>query len=131
MHIKFDDKEPGNETQVPEDSSELDQTSESDESPKAEPTPKAQNEVAFGEAQDGSVTRPTLFMVVPLKENFNLLIGREWIHRIGVVPSSMHQKVVIWRDDGSIESIEAYQSYFLAEVDNITRIGSVLTSSFL
>ena len=43
MHAKFDDKEPGNETpeqgesfadvQVPEDSSEPDQTSDSDESP--------------------------------------------------------------------------------------------------
>ena len=38
----------------------------------------------------GSVTRPTLFMVMPSKANFNLLLGREWIHVIGVVPSSMH-----------------------------------------
>ena len=38
----------------------------------------------------GSVTRPTLFMVVPSKANFNLLLGREWIHGIGDVPSSMH-----------------------------------------
>jgi len=38
----------------------------------------------------GSITIPTLFMVVPLKANFNLLLGREWIHGIGIVPSSMH-----------------------------------------
>jgi len=48
MHVKFDDKEPGNETpkqdescadiQVTEDTPELDQTSDSEVSPKAEPT---------------------------------------------------------------------------------------------
>jgi len=67
------------------------------------------------------VVRPTLFMLVPSKANFNLLIGREWIHGIGVVPSSMHQRISIWRDDGMVESIEADQSYFLAEVNQITR----------
>ena len=63
---------------------------------------------------------PTLFMVVPSKANFNLLLGREWIHWIGVVPSSMHQRISIWRDDGIIENIEVDQSYFLAEVNQIT-----------
>jgi hypothetical protein len=64
MHIKFDDKEPGNETreqgesfadiQVPEDNSEPDQTQESEGSPEAKPTPEAQIEDASDEAQDGS-----------------------------------------------------------------------------
>jgi len=64
MHVKFDDKGPGNETpeqgesyadmQVPEDTSEPNRTLESEESPKAEPTPEAQDEVASDEAQDGS-----------------------------------------------------------------------------
>jgi len=44
----------------------------------------------------GTVVRPTLFMVVPSKVNFNLLLGREWIHEIGDVPSSMHQRISIW-----------------------------------
>ena len=69
----------------------------------------------------GSVTIPTLFMVVPSKANFNSLLGREWIHGIGVIPSSRHQKVIIWKDDGLVENVEADQSYFLAEVNNITR----------
>ena len=55
----------------------------------------------------GTVVRPTLFMVVPSKANFNLLLGREWIHWICVVPSSMHQRISIWRDDGTVENIEA------------------------
>jgi len=60
-------------------------------------------------------------MVVPSKANFNLLLGREWIHGIGFVPSYMHQKIVIWRDDGMVENIEADQSYFLVKVNQVTR----------
>jgi len=51
MHVKFDEKEPGNETpkqdesfadiQVPEDTSEPDQTSEYEDSPKFDPTLEA------------------------------------------------------------------------------------------
>jgi len=58
MHVKFDDKEPENETleqgesfadmQVPEDTLEPDQTPESEESPEAE------DEVTSDEARDGS-----------------------------------------------------------------------------
>jgi len=33
----------------------------------------------------------------------------------------MHQRISIWRDDGIVEDIEADQSYFLAEVNQITR----------
>jgi len=64
MHVKFDDKEPGNETpeqdesfaniQVSEDNPEPDQTAEYEESPEAEITPEAQDEVASNEGQDGS-----------------------------------------------------------------------------
>jgi hypothetical protein len=64
MHVKIDDKEPGNETpeqgesfaniQVPKDTSEPNQIPESYDSLEAEPTPEAQNEVASDEAQDCS-----------------------------------------------------------------------------
>lgn len=60
-------------------------------------------------------------MVVPSKANFNFLLGREWIHGIGVVPSTMHQRISIWRHDGTVENIDADKSYFLAEVNQITR----------
>jgi len=64
MHVKFNEKEPGNETpkqdesvadmQVPKDSSESNQTAEYEEIPEAEITPEAQDKVASDEAQDGS-----------------------------------------------------------------------------
>jgi len=63
MNVKFDNKEPENETleqgesvadmQVPEDTWEPDLTSESKESPEAELTPEAQDDVAYDEAQEG------------------------------------------------------------------------------
>ena len=52
----------------------------------------------------GSITRPTMFMMIPAKENYNLLLGREWIHGIGAVPSTMHQRLSIWREDGIVEN---------------------------
>jgi hypothetical protein len=69
----------------------------------------------------GSVKRTTTFMVVPSKANFNVLLGREWIHGVGAVPSTVHQRIAIWRKDSLVENIEADQSYFLAEVNNITK----------
>lgn len=38
----------------------------------------------------GLTVRPTLFMVILSKENYNFLLGREWIHGIGAVPSTLH-----------------------------------------
>lgn len=38
----------------------------------------------------GSVTRPTLFMVIDARPSYNLLLGREWLHGVGAVPSSAH-----------------------------------------
>ncbi|KEH41573.1 hypothetical protein MTR_1g052435 [Medicago truncatula] len=58
---------------------------------------------------------------VPSKANFNVLLGREWIHGVGAVPSTVHQRIAIWKDDGLVENVEADQSYFLAEVNTITK----------
>lgn len=38
----------------------------------------------------GIITRPTMFMVILSKANYNMLLDREWIHDIGAVPSSLH-----------------------------------------
>ena len=61
----------------------------------------------------GSVTRPTIFMVIKGRPSYNLLLGKEWLHGVGVVPSSMHQRLIIWREDGIVENIEADQGYFM------------------
>lgn len=35
----------------------------------------------------GTVTRSKMFMIMETKANYNLLLGRKWIHGVGVVPS--------------------------------------------
>ena len=69
----------------------------------------------------GSLTRPTMFMVIAAKANYNMLLGREWIHGIGAVPSSMHQRLVLWRDDGIVENIEADQSYYMTDINHVDK----------
>ena len=60
----------------------------------------------------GTTTRSTLFMVINSKANLDLLLGREWIHGIGVVPSTLHQRISTWRKYGVVENIEPDQSYY-------------------
>lgn len=38
----------------------------------------------------GTTIRPTFFMLVPTKANYNFLLGRESLHIVECVPSSMH-----------------------------------------
>ena len=44
----------------------------------------------------GTVERPTMFVVVPSKASYNALLGRDWIHRVGAIPSTLHQKLTLW-----------------------------------
>lgn len=69
----------------------------------------------------GSTSRSTLFMVITSNTNYNLLIGSEWIHEIGVVPSTLHQRVAVWREDGIVENIEIDQSYYKDEFGKVRR----------
>jgi hypothetical protein len=39
----------------------------------------------------GSKTMPTTFFVVDVKGRYNVLLGRDWIHVNGRVPSTLHQ----------------------------------------
>lgn len=70
----------------------------------------------------GTTIRLTLFMVVPTKVNYNLLLGREWSHGVAYVPSSMHQRITIWKPDGVFETIKADQSFFKADVNHIEKL---------
>nr|KYP33891.1 Transposon Ty3-G Gag-Pol polyprotein [Cajanus cajan] len=60
----------------------------------------------------GSVKRTTMFIVTPSKANFNVLLGREWIHGVGVVPSTVHQKIFFLNDDEGLEVLEADQKTY-------------------
>ena len=58
-------------------------------------------------------------MVIHGRPSYNLLVGREWLHGIGIVPSSMHQCQIIWKEDDIVENIEADQGYFMADINNV------------
>lgn len=60
----------------------------------------------------GSIARPTMFVVMPSKANYNLLLGREWIHGIGAIPSTLHQTLVFWNNKGAPEYTPSNGRYF-------------------
>ena len=47
------------------------------------------------------------FFVVYTKAAYNALLGRECIHSNWVIPSSLHQSLIFWNDDNSIEMMKA------------------------
>src|SRR5664279_4759488 len=42
----------------------------------------------------GSKTLATVFFVAEVQGNYNVLLGRDWLHANQCVPSTMHQKLV-------------------------------------
>ncbi|RYR67085.1 hypothetical protein Ahy_A03g013340 [Arachis hypogaea] len=48
----------------------------------------------------GSSERHSVFVVVPSKASYNALLGRDWIHGVGDVPSTVHQSVLLWTKEG-------------------------------
>lgn len=62
-----------------------------------------------------------MFMVIASKASYNLLLGREWIHGVEAVPSSLHQRITIWRNNGIMENVEADEGYYMAEVNHVDK----------
>lgn len=57
--------------------------------------------------QVGTVKRMTLFLIMPAKSSYNLILGRDWIHAVGAIPSTVHQKVILWNAQDQVEIVEA------------------------
>jgi hypothetical protein len=47
----------------------------------------------------GSKTIPMAFFVVKVKGKYNTLLGHDWIHANGCVPSTVHQCIIQWISD--------------------------------
>jgi hypothetical protein len=47
----------------------------------------------------GSKTMSVMFFVVNVKGRYNVLMGHDWIHANGCVPSMLHQCVIQWVGD--------------------------------
>ncbi|CAL9020092.1 unnamed protein product, partial [Prunus brigantina] len=55
----------------------------------------------------GGKIRMTAFFVVETTAPFSALLGRDWIHGSMCVPSSLHQTLQFWHEDGSVELVQA------------------------
>ena len=64
----------------------------------------------------GSKTIATAFFVVDVKSRYNILLGRDWIHANGCVPSTLHQCVIQWIGV-DVEVIEADASVQVAAAE--------------
>ena len=47
----------------------------------------------------GSKALATAFFVAETQGNFNLILGRDWIHANQCIPSTLHQFLIQWVDD--------------------------------
>ena len=59
----------------------------------------------------GPTTSVTLFQVLRIHTSFNLLLGRPCIYRVGVIPSSLHQKVKFIHD-GQVVTVHSVGDMF-------------------
>ncbi|RYQ80033.1 hypothetical protein Ahy_Scaffold1g106715 [Arachis hypogaea] len=64
----------------------------------------------------GSSERHSVFVVVPSNASYNALLGRDWIHGVGVVPSTVHQSVLLWTKEGKPEIVKADSSLFVEQM---------------
>ncbi|XP_077251923.1 uncharacterized protein LOC143891172 [Tasmannia lanceolata] len=71
------------------------------------------------------------FQVLDIKASFLLLLGRPWLHRVGVIPSTLHQKlkfvrnnrVVTVKGDPDLEIGQISQELVVGKADDISLTG--------
>jgi hypothetical protein len=64
----------------------------------------------------GSKMLPTAFFVVDVKGRYNILLGRDWIHVNGCMPSMLHQCIIQGVSD-QVEVVEADDTKGVAVVE--------------
>jgi hypothetical protein len=74
--------------------------------------------------QIGTRKMNTTFFVIDSSSNYNALLGRDWIHINGCVPSSLHQALIFLKQDQNEETTEmevfwADKHPFKADTNNV------------
>ena len=59
----------------------------------------------------GPATFVAVFQVLMIPTSFNLPLGRPWIHRVGAIPSSLHQKVKFIHE-GQVVTVQSAEDMF-------------------
>ena len=73
--------------------------------------------VASMELTVGSKTVAMAFFISEVQGNFNLILGRDWIHANQCVPSSLHQFLIQWISD-EVEVVHGGTSSFIGAADS-------------
>jgi hypothetical protein len=72
--------------------------------------------ILFVELIIGSKTLPTAFFMVDVKGQYNLLLGRDWIHVYGCVSSTLLQCLIQWVGE-EVEVVPAEEPTFVAAAE--------------
>jgi hypothetical protein len=64
----------------------------------------------------GTKSLATTFFDVEVQSNYNVILGRDWIHANCCIPSTLHQFLIQWIDD-KIEVVHADVSSYSALAD--------------
>jgi hypothetical protein len=66
----------------------------------------------------GSRSLATMFFVIKVQGNYNVILGHIWIHANHCVPSTLHQFLIQWIDD-EIKVVHADASAYIALADDM------------
>ena len=61
----------------------------------------------------GPATFVTVFQILRIPTSFNLLLARPWIHRVGAIPSSIHQQVKFIHE-GQVVTVQSAEDVFIS-----------------
>jgi hypothetical protein len=64
----------------------------------------------------GSKLLATTFFIIEVQDNYSVILGRDWIHANHYIPSSLHQFLIQWIDDG-IKVVHTDVSAYIALAD--------------
>ncbi|RYR19207.1 hypothetical protein Ahy_B03g063917 [Arachis hypogaea] len=68
------------------------------------------------QVQVGSSVRTNVFIVVSSRASYNALLCRDWIQGVGVVPLTVHKKLLLWTCDEKTKVVEADDSVYVEQM---------------
>jgi hypothetical protein len=75
--------------------------------------------VIFIELTVGRKSLATAFFVIEMQGNYSIILGRDWIHANHCIPSTLHQFLIQWINDG-IETVHTDTSAYITLADATT-----------
>lgn len=85
------------------------------------------------ELTTGCKSVETAFFVINVVIRYNMLLGWDWIHASRCIPSSLHQYLITWHGDGSVEVAKTDAKPFVitSKIANVLLyIGDMGTTTF-